>query len=405
MAGAFGGEPPTLHPMFNEVPPEAVAQAMAATPAGDGPVPDLFRWYVLDPSTMDAQSAATLLAELPFVTRAAVQGTAVVLATPHLNPQFVNQRYLLAAPEGIDAQYAWSKVGGEGAGVTIIDVEYGFWHDHEDLVNLPVQVLGGILEPQNDHGTAVLGILAAEDNTKGCIGIAPQATLAFTPLRRAPGPGIVNPNKNVANAIFRAIQHQQRNPDTPMVLLIEVGFSKDGSGKGDLPAETEIPVPDLIHMAIQNGITVVEGAGNGGLNLDDYERDGIKPLARATADSGAIIVAASMAGMSFSRRASSCYGSRVDCFAWGDSVRTCHIDIVPNMYFDFSGTSAATAIVAGAAALVQSIAVARTGARFSPKRVRELLTDPTLNTPSDAGQRIGVRPNLKAIIDSIPTGP
>src|SRR5262245_29040063 len=41
MSGAFGGQPPALHPMFNEVPPGEVAQAMAETPADeDGPAPD-----------------------------------------------------------------------------------------------------------------------------------------------------------------------------------------------------------------------------------------------------------------------------------------------------------------------------------------------------------------------------
>jgi hypothetical protein len=117
------------------------------------------------------------------------------------------------------------------------------------------------------------------------------------------------------------------------------------------------------------------------------------------------MVAAAGAGMSQRKLPFSCYGSRVDCFAWGEGVRTCSLDVIPTLYRDFSGTSSASAIVAGAAAVVQAVAVARTGSPFTPRRVRELLSNPALNTTALSPEPIGVMPNLKAIIDSIPVGP
>jgi hypothetical protein len=69
------------------VPPEEVVQVMAKTPPGEGgPVPDLLRWYVLDPGSLDAQAAVALLTSLPFVTQAAVQRTPHPAGDPAVKP-------------------------------------------------------------------------------------------------------------------------------------------------------------------------------------------------------------------------------------------------------------------------------------------------------------------------------
>ena len=263
LVGPLAGFIPTLSPLFDEVPVQKIKDLMAHAEAVSGQsAPDLLRWYAVDPGPIDPQFVAAAISALPFVTQAAVQGPAEVTLTPHLNPQFPAQRYLLDAPEGIDAKHAWSLLGGQGVGVLIIDVEHGWWPDHEDLADVRVEVLGGIPDRLDRHGTSVFGILAATDNTKGIIGIAPAANLALSPLRRAPGPGIVNPEKNLLNAIFRAMMRQTREPDRPMVLLIEVGGEIESGKKNALPPSIELCVPDLIQMAVQEGITVIEAAAN-----------------------------------------------------------------------------------------------------------------------------------------------
>ena len=44
-----------------------------------------------------------------------------------------NQFYLNPSPGGIDAQTAWTKPGGTGAGIKVYDVEYEWNQYHEDL--------------------------------------------------------------------------------------------------------------------------------------------------------------------------------------------------------------------------------------------------------------------------------
>jgi len=75
---------------------------------------------------------------------------------------------------------------------------------------------------------------------------------------------------------------------------------------------------------------------------------------------------------------------------------------VTNLYTSsFNGTSSASPIVTGAALAVQGLAQANLGKRFSPWQLRVLLSDPANGTPSQNPpvDRIGVMPNLRAIID------
>lgn len=49
------------------------------------------------------------------------------------DPLSANQTYLGAAPGGLDARYAWTFTGGDGAGQRVIDIEQGWTFNHEDL--------------------------------------------------------------------------------------------------------------------------------------------------------------------------------------------------------------------------------------------------------------------------------
>ena len=65
-----------------------------------------------------------------------------------------NQGYLNAAPNGIDARYAWTIPGGRGDGVRVIDIENGWRLDHADLPATFFQ--NGTSSGDLEHGTAVL---------------------------------------------------------------------------------------------------------------------------------------------------------------------------------------------------------------------------------------------------------
>jgi hypothetical protein len=82
------------------------------------------------------------------------------------DPLSANQGYLSAAPEGIDARFAWTQA--DGSGIGFVDLEQAWTLDHEDLPSpIPVIGTGSFLQTPEwiAHGTAVLGILAAEVET------------------------------------------------------------------------------------------------------------------------------------------------------------------------------------------------------------------------------------------------
>ena len=95
--------------------------------------------------------------------------------TPSLRAR---QGYLDPAPRGIGAEAAWARPGGLGEGVRVIDIEMAWRFSHEDLRYRPNRLLSGRQPGQRDsrnHGTNVLGMLAADHNGRGIMGICPAA--------------------------------------------------------------------------------------------------------------------------------------------------------------------------------------------------------------------------------------
>ena len=88
------------------------------------------------------------------------------------------QGYLDRAPAGIDARFAWTRPGGRGQGVRIIDVEGGWQFSHEDMLQNQGGAIGGTQRADwRNHGTAVIGSFGADDNTFGVTGICPDANI------------------------------------------------------------------------------------------------------------------------------------------------------------------------------------------------------------------------------------
>jgi len=391
------------------------------------PLPDLNSYMRLKlPPGMDAVTAVRLFAALDSVEAAYLIPKPVIMAdvadysTPDgpvaslaTNPY---QRYLDPAPAGIDARWAWNAVYGNGAGMRICDVEYDYNADHEDLPS--VTYVGDPQDPPygDDHGTAVLGVLAGVDNGWGVKGIAYGADVYFAAVKTTTG------GYDVGNGVLVCMNALT----TGDVILIEQqtgGPNYDSSSSGQvglIPVEWYKPWYDDIVTAVANGMIVVEAGGNGSQDLDsaDYTtgNGGHHPF-QAANDSGAIIVGAGKSAyyQGTSARAAhgfSSYGTTVDLQGWGDSiVAPGYGDLYPgdsspdtdqkNVWYrrSFGGTSGASPIVAAAAAIVQRNYKARHGSPASPAQIKQILQD--TGTAQAGTKNIGPLPNLKAALQNV----
>jgi hypothetical protein len=318
-----------------------------------------------------------------------------------------SQGYLNASPEGIDARFAWQIAGGDGhGGIKFIDIEQGWLLDHKALSakTLPCTGLNHYLF--EDHGAAVLGIIQMSDKEKGGTGITPKAEGYVISQWRPDG------SFNNADAIMAAIGHL----DFGDVLLLESQSYDSPSSCNAWPVEIEEATFRVIRLATALGIIVVEAAGNGsfetgeGNDLDLLQINGdtiLNPASAGFRDSGAIVVAAASSDMPHTRIGYSNYGKRVNCYAWGEHVVTAGFypgssGFAINTYTGkFCGTSSASAIIAGAAIAIQSIADTHLSSRLTPKQMRTFLSSPALGTVSANGHsadKIGVMPDLQKII-------
>ncbi|HDR6387755.1 S8 family serine peptidase [Bacillus cereus] len=326
---------------------------------------------------------------------------------PYDEPRLTRQGYLEPAPLGINAPYAWSINGGDGKGTTFVDMEYGWLLSHEDLVNQKIELISGQNKSEHhDHGTSVLGIVSAEDNNIGGIGIAPKAKVKVVSQIRDNG------NYNTADAVLSAVNNMQAGD----ILLLEAQATYDGYGdKNYFPVEVKPDIFDAIRIGANKGIIIIEAGANGGNDLDQFrDHNGKQVLNRNSPDfkdSGAIMVGAASARVPHKRSYFSNYGSRVDVYGWGNAVDTTDAkpsDFITNLYTSsFAGTSSASPIIAGAAASIQGIAKNNQGRVYTPRQLRDILSDSSTGTKSNdpISDKIGVLPDLKAILSKLGFSP
>jgi subtilisin family serine protease len=205
--------------------------------------------------------------------------------------------------------------------------------DYDDLSN---RFYGNndVTGPSSEHGTHVAGIVGAiRDNNLGAMGIA---DIELMILRTVPDGD--ERDKDVANAIRYAAENGAD--------VINMSF-----GKGYSPQK--FYVDDAIQFADSMGVLMVSGAGNGSDNVDStdsyptrfYENGGFAKnylsVGATSWESDSMLVA------SFSN-----YGKEtVDLFAPGVDIYSTYPD---DEYKMESGTSMASPVVAGVAALIMS---------------------------------------------------
>ena len=276
------------------------------------------------------------------------------LNDPQINDPLYACQWHLSSPEwqDINVEAAWTDgVNGEGINVAVVDD--GMYQDHEDLkgnvdtsLSLDFATGGNDIYGRFDHhGTHVAGMVAARDNELGVRGVAPRATVYGYNL-------LSGFNTTPRNALIA----MALNADVTAVSNNSWG-SRDGPGFAGFP----LP-PSLFGRVIRSGTTFgydgkgilyVWAAGNGHLLGDDANLDYM------TNDYG--VTAACSVNRQGTRSGYSEMGANLwVCAPSNDrpgflgGVRGILTTENSDRYYqDFGGTSAASPIVAGVAALTR----------------------------------------------------
>jgi subtilisin len=223
--------------------------------------------------------------------------------------------------DNLDIPEAWKTATGKGVTVAILDT--GIDQNHNDLKGQVVAARDftssrfGPSDAQG-HGTHCAGIVAATNDENGLVGVAPDCKLINAKVLSDQGTGTDN---GIANGIRWAVQ---AGAD---VLSLSLGSSAESP-----------TIKAAIQDAIQAGKIVVAAAGNSGPNNNTIGYPG--------GTEGVVCVGATDQRdtvANFSSR-----GTQLTIVAPGVQIDS---TIPGNRYALMSGTSMATPIVAGAAAL------------------------------------------------------
>ncbi|MEO8153012.1 MAG: S8 family serine peptidase [Rhizobacter sp.] len=382
----------------------------------------------------------------------------VSAVNPSDDPNFKDQDYLKAAPTGISVETAWNE-GAGGAGISIGFAESGFSPSSHPDISIANALGQGVTF--SEHMLNVAGILAAQDNDQGIVGVSPLSPLVFsatdatpaTGSAKAPANTLVSNDSYVALALLNgptALKagdvinlsiaanmelDQGKSPSVAATLPVtrpnrrgngNVTIAKKPAPSTELEKvsskvalEIDPALLPLMRLLADRGITVCMAAGNGyeatylagttpvpnvstnvGADLSMKWLRQTHSMDRADAqtfkDGGSVVVGGGVwsAAKSINMRVPGFnFGNRVDCFAQGSDVATWNTSQIVRV----SGSSAATPIVAGCAALIQCYLQQNYKLMLKPLVLRALLSDPLLGTPSQAGDLVGVMPDLAKI--------
>ncbi|WP_439943569.1 type VII secretion-associated serine protease mycosin [Streptomyces sp. BBFR115] len=272
------------------------------------------------------------------------------------------------ALDALHTQQLWRTTQGKGVTVAVLDT--GVEADHPDLDGnvLPAKDLIGFGARPGDrdwarHGTAMAGIIAGHGHghghgpgdADGVMGVAPQAKIlpvrviledgdsARTRARTTRGGAL-------AEGIRWAADHGAD--------VINLSLGDDSDSAHPEPAEDE-----AVQYALKKGTVVVASAGNGGDKGDHVSYPAAYPG----------VIAATAVDR---------YGTRAafSTRRWYATVSAPGVDIViadpDHKYYEGWGTSAASAFVSGAVALIKAA-----HPDLTPAQIRKLLEDTARDAP------------------------
>jgi subtilisin family serine protease len=225
--------------------------------------------------------------------------------------------------------------------------------DFVDIINGASEFFGDFVGADEDasdevgHGTHVTGIIVAE-GARMPTGVAPKCRVlpvrVLGALRRGDelvGAGLIeNINAGVKYAVDRGAD----------VINMSLGVRQEGGG---------LPHQEVVDYATRKGVTIVAAAGNDG--HEGFYYPGAFPS----------VIAVGSMDREGQVSAFSTYGPQVSLIAPGEEIYSTHLD---HGYAHATGTSHAAPFVAGAAALLRSLARER-GGRLSARQTKQMLIE------------------------------
>ena len=250
-------------------------------------------------------------------------GVAAMPAGPAIADAIRNQQWYLANLDIVQAHRIT-----DGAGVTVALIDSGVYADHRDLHGAVLPGTDVNPDPSGDgrkdtdgHGTEMAGIIAGRGHGSGdgVLGIAPAAKI----LPISAPTNTLTTSHFMTKAVDFAIAHHAG------VINMSFGTLDDA------------PLHDAIRKAQAADIVLVASSGND--SKDGYDYPGLYPE----------VLTVGAYGRDGNVAPFSTAGSQVDLVAPGVDIVTTG-DRSADDYYDGQGTSEATAVVSGAAALLRA---------------------------------------------------
>ncbi|MFF1642594.1 type VII secretion-associated serine protease mycosin [Streptomyces sp. NPDC058252] len=269
------------------------------------------------------------------------------------------------ALDAMHTQEAWRTTKGKGITVAVLDT--GVDAQHPDLAGnvLTGKDMVGFGASRGErawarHGTAMAGIIAGHGHgagdADGVMGIAPEAKILPVRVILEDGDSARTKARTTrGNALAEGIRWATDHGAD----VINLSLGDDSKSAHPEPAEDE-----AVQYALKKGVAVVASAGNGGEKGDHVSYPAAYPG----------VIAATAVDQ---------YGTRASFSTrrWYATVSAPGVDVViadpDDRYYEGWGTSAASAFVSGAVALVKA---AHPG--LTPAQIKQLLEDTARNAPN-----------------------
>lgn len=242
----------------------------------------------------------------------------------------------------------WTRSKGEGVKIALLDAGWPF---HTDLINNILEVKDfvgpdSIEKDIQNHSVSCAGIMVANDNAFGIVGVAPKAVIIYGRVLKSNGSGSAI---NIINGVDYAIRCKVD------ILSLSFGarFIHDA-------------LYEKIKEAYNKGIVIVSSAGNDKVEDSiNYPAKWEEVISVGAVDDKDVVA-------DFCSK-----GYKIDVYAPGVSILSTHLN---NSYGCFSGTSFAAPFVSGIIALGISLRRKNNKKDLSPAQIRKVLNGYALSS-------------------------